>query len=137
MSWLAEATTLAGRFATAWSAAEPLVPVRWPSDAAPRPAAAAPWLRVAVVPGDARAVGLAADGRRLYRHHGLVAIDVFVPPGEGLARALTLADRAAAILRGWQAPGLACGAPRLAHGDDAEGWRRASLSVPFVRDTLF
>ena len=30
-----------------------------------------------------------------------------------------------------------CGAPTLALGGDDEGWARASLAVPFARDTLF
>ena len=78
-----------------------------------------------------------ADGRRLHRHAGLVTIDIFAPPREGRARILGLADKAAAILRGWGQPGLRCGAPRLALADDPEGWSRATLTIPFERDTLF
>ncbi|BBK30584.1 hypothetical protein STHU_12180 [Allostella humosa] len=112
------------------------MPVRWPNDPTPPPDAA-PWLRFAVVPVDARAVGLAVDGQRLYRHAGLVTLDVFAPPGQGRARLLELADRAAAILRGWSAPGLRCAAPRLALGEDDQGWSRATVTVPFARDSLF
>ncbi len=136
MSWRDELLTLSRRFGQQWAMVEPAVPIRWPDDATPPPAAA-PWLRFAVVPVDARAVGLAADGRRLHRHAGLVAIDVFAPPREGRARILGLADTAAAILRDWAAPGLRCGAARLVLADDPEGWSRVTLTVPFDRDTLF
>jgi hypothetical protein len=136
VTWRQELLDLSARFAAQWPLVEPAVPVRWPGDPTPAPAAA-PWLRFAVVPVGARAVGLAADGRRLHRHDGLVTVDVFAPPGCGRARLLELADRAAAILRGWSAPGLRCGAPTLALGGDDEGWARASLAVPFARDTLF
>ncbi|MGE0718839.1 MAG: phage tail terminator-like protein, partial [Alphaproteobacteria bacterium] len=93
MSWHDELIALTGRFATAWATAEPAVPVRWPGDPT-LPPATAPWLRFTIIGGEARAVGLAADGRRLYRHRGAVAIDVLVPPDVGLARAVALADAA-------------------------------------------
>ena len=136
MSWQTELLTLSGRFRTAWQLVAPEVPVRWPNDPAPPPAHA-PFLRFAIVPGASRAIGTAADGLRLYRHDGLATIDLFVPPGEGLARLLTLADRAAAILRGWSEGGLRCGAPRLSLREDPDGWRQAALAVPFQRDALF
>ena len=136
MSWRQELLDLSARFAAEWPSVEPAVAVRWPGDPTPPPAAA-PWLRFAVVPVSARAVGLVQDGRRLHRHDGLVTIDVFAPPGEGRARLLELADRAAAILRGWSEPHLRCGAPALSVDAAAEGWARASLAVPFARDTLF
>lgn len=136
MSWRAELLTLSARFGQQWALAEPTVPIRWPDDPAPAPRAA-PWLRFAVVPVGAGAIGLAADGRRLHRHAGLVTIDIFAPPREGRARILALADAAAAILRDWSSPGLRCASPRLALADDPEGWGRVTLTIPFDRDTLF
>ncbi|BBK44025.1 hypothetical protein STVA_40450 [Allostella vacuolata] len=136
MSWRQELLVLSARFAGEWPLVEPGVPVRWADDPTPPPPAA-PWLRFAVVPVDARAAGFAADGRQLHRHAGLVTVDIFAPPGQGRARLLDLADRAAAVLRGWSAPGLACHAPRLALAEDGEGWARATVTVPFVRDSFF
>ncbi|MGE0723971.1 MAG: phage tail terminator-like protein [Alphaproteobacteria bacterium] len=136
MSWRAELLTLAERFGAAWALARPDVPVRWPN--APGPAVAdARFVRFAIVPGTSRAIGTSADGRRLYRHDGLATIDLFAPPGEGLAPLLGLADAAAAILRGWNEDGLRCGAPRLSLRDDEDGWRQAALAIPFQRDTLY
>lgn len=107
------------------------------------PPSGSPWVRLTQVHGAANQIeiGRVGTGTIRFRAVGLVDIDIFVPLGEGLGQAYTLADTAAAIWRQAQFdPGLLFFAPsvrRIRTGPDHAEHAQLKVSTTFWRDDLY
>ena len=136
MTYAAQHNALRARFNTEWAGA---TPIAWPN-ARFVPTNDAAWVRFAVKDGDVNTASIGGD-TNIHRHLGLLYVMVFTPLSSGDAAALTLADTAAAIFRGWQDPssGVYFRSPPKATliGVDEDTWYHANMIAPFERDSFF
>lgn len=131
---------LRDRFNTEWADA---TPVQWPNVdfKAPEDANGNPqeYVRFVVEDIEAEQASMGDPGNNVYRHSGAVVLMIFTPAGAGDQRALELADRAAAIFRGWQTQntGLRFKAPFVRRVGQEQKWYHINVLVPFQRDAHF
>jgi hypothetical protein len=117
-------------------ARSPTVAVAWPNKPF-SPSQGEAWLRMTVLPAEtfAAAVGSAAANR----HSGLLQIDVFWPPGEGLKAPLELADEIAAhFKRGSSISGAVTVSvnrpPSVLPAAREDSWFIVPVRVPYTAD---
>jgi len=140
MSYEAELKTLVSVFRTGWSTTPYAnVTVAYPSLPFAKPGPHDDWLRFSVLHGEENAVSMGTPGANVYRHIGVVSIDVFVAKGKGIAAALRYADAALGIFRTYNAGGIRCIRTAVRnHGTDLDpGWYAVTASAWFARDSLF
>lgn len=137
-------------FKQAWDAGSPphgrngntAVEVRWPNDdAGKEPDQALPWARVVLQHMAGGQYSLGVPGNRLWEHEGLLAIQIYVPVGRGLATARELAMIAKNAFEGRSSPSGVwfrnCHFQEV--GQDAENpetkaWDQTNVLVQFVYD---
>lgn len=135
MSYAAADAEIRNRLIAIWAGA---TPIAWPNVSFEPPNPASPWIRFAVIDGDARILELGANKiKTAHRMPGLIVIQLFdaLQAGDGPIR--TLADTAAAIFRNWGGATVQCFAATVKTiGDDGKGWYQVNVSIPFTRDEL-
>lgn len=137
MSYEAQHNALRTRFSTEWGAE---TQVEWPNAPVLQPPDTDPWVRFLIHDMEASQVSMGDPGNNVHRHEGAVVIMIFTPAGAGDQRALELADRAAAIFRGWQAPGTGLRflrPPFVRRVGQEQKWYHINVFVPFERDAHF
>lgn len=97
MGFASDSQTIRERFNTEWPLEQPTIPFSF-ADVDYNPPKNITWVRLNVLPGDQRQVGL---GRvRRFRRIGTVLVQIFVPAGSGDGLAKELADSVANIFMG-------------------------------------
>lgn len=137
MSYETQHNALRSRFEAEWGTE---TQVEWPNGPALDPPDTEAWVRFVVQDLDASQVSMGDPGNNVHRHEGAVVIMIFAPAGAGDQRALELADRAAAVFRGWQAPltGLRFLRPPFVRRVGREQkWYHINVFCPFTRDEHF
>lgn len=147
MSYEAQHNALRNRFATEW---DDTTPVEWPNGPPLEPPNAEEptppsteldaWVRFVIEDIEANQASMGDPGNNVHRHEGAVVVMIFTPSGEGDQRALELADQAAAIYRGWLAPGTGLRfrrAPFIRRVGQEQKWYHVNVLIPFERDTHF
>lgn len=144
MSYEAQHNALRTRFSTEWADE---TPVEWPNgptveppdtDQALDPLPA--WVRFVIQDLEAEQASMGDPGNNVHRHEGAVIVMIFTPAGAGDQRALELADRVAAIFRGWQPPltGLRfLRPPFVRRVGQEQKWYHINVIIPFQRDSHF
>lgn len=94
------------------------------------------WVRLNVIDGTAEQVGLGAEAN-LYRHPGVVIVQVFVKEGQGIRVAKQLADQVAAIFRGTTSGGVLYRTPSVERIGPNGGWFQVNVNIPFQWDAQF
>ena len=126
---VAEAQWVRDRLAT-WTA----TPIQWPNapGATPEGSYIRPWVRRSG--GEQASLG---DGP-MDRFDGMVVVEVFTPAMTGTQQSETLCDALEALFRRARTVGLTFFTPyTVAVGDTGDGWYKADVICPFVRDTVF
>lgn len=139
MSFSAELTTISGVFKAGFEATHPTIKIAWPNAPFDKPVPNEPWVRFALLNGDAFQASMGAPGANTYRHVGVIDISIYVPEKWGEAPARSYADEIAAIFRNYNSGGIRCRAPRLRVLGNSidEAWYRITVSIPFERDSKF
>jgi len=97
MGFASDSQTIRERFNTQWPIEQPTVPFSF-ADVDYDPPKDTSWVRLNVLPGDQRQVGMGS--LRRFRRVGVVLVQIFVPAGSGDGLAKELADSVAKIFMG-------------------------------------
>lgn len=102
-----------------------------------KPTPGTAWIRPTIHGVDATQAGLGTgDSGRLFRHTGLLVIELFYPMGKGSGPALALADTLAAAFRE-TVSGIRFYAPVVKKQGASGSWFKVNVECPFQRDSLF
>lgn len=112
-------------------------PIAWENMDFTPPSPPAAYVQFSVLNGDANQATIGAPGSNIFRHVGMVSINVFTPESTGKAESLRLADMAAAIFRGRTDDGLRFKAPKATPLGVQDHYFQVNISVPFARDSFF
>lgn len=134
MGYQSAHSTIRTRFSTQWSIVQPTIPVSYPNVAF-TPPTGAPWVRVSIADATAKQASLGAT-QNFHRHNGIVTIEVFAPVATGDSQALTLADDAADIFRGWQSVGVQFRTPSIRTIGSDGTWYQVTVLTEFWRNSL-
>lgn len=135
MSYESARDAILARFDAQWASA---TPIEWPNRNFTKPSGKDPWVRIIIQDGEAFQASFGNSGANVHRHPGVIQLQVFTKMGIGNARALELADDAAAIFRGASFSGVRCRAASVREiGPDGHGWYQVNVTVPFWRDSTF
>lgn len=133
MSYEAALKAILSYFETEWAEE---TPVCWPNDPFNIPSEAS-WVRITVLNANSRPASLGGT-TKMYRHNGIVAIQIFCEPGQGNAEIESLVDTITAIFRGKSVSGCKFGGfERQDHGHNEHGWVQTNINFPFYRDETF
>lgn len=101
-----------------------------------QPPSAAPWLRLTIRHGEARAASLGGPTRR-YRRFGSAILQIFVPEGTGPTLATQLADEAMLLFEGQRLTGgVVFSGLRVREVGVEDGWFQINVSAAFSFDDL-
>ena len=92
------------------------------------------WVRVTILPADAKQIDLGPGGT--HRYTGVLTFQIFVRPNVGSGRALAIADLLSPIFRAQRISTIMFRTPAVrVVGRDPEGeWFQVNLSVNFFRE---
>ena len=105
-------------------------------DNRPAPEGEEVWVRLTILDGDTEQASIGGP-TSLYRHFGIIAVQVFVKEQTGTAKARQLADTVASIFRGQKFNGILCRSPAVQRVGVIEGWFQINVNVPFQWDGSF
>lgn len=86
--------------------------------------------------GEASQASIGAPGSNVFRHVGLVSINVFTPESTGKPEALRLADTAAEIFRNQVKDAIRFKTPKVTVLGVQDHYYQVNVSVPFTRDSF-
>lgn len=135
MTFAATADTIRARFNTEFPLVRASVPIAW-DNVAYEPTPQTPWVRLTIVEGEGELAGLAGKGANLYRHRGVVIIQIFVPIGDGDGLARAIADDIATIFRGQLVAGVHFRAPSARRVGPDEAWWQLNVRIPYRADLI-
>ncbi len=96
-----------------------------------------PWVRLTINNGEADVAALGGS-TLLYRHTGVITVQIFTEIGIGTEKARDLADKAAAIFRGKRithnGTTVKCYAATARPAGSTGGWYQINVTIPFIRD---
>lgn len=100
------------------------------------------WARITIRNGDAMQLERGGPGDpSVFRHSGVVIINLFAPLGKGSSAVRQLADAACAVFRKWRTgtvPDILFAAPYpIAEPIQDDVWFRLTVNCPFRRDEAF
>jgi len=131
MGHAADSQTIRNRFNTMWPVEQPSVPLSF-ADVDYNPVKGQAWVRLSVVPGEQRQVGL---GRiRRFRRIGIVSVQIFTPAGSGDGLAKELADSVATIFMGRTVNGVIFRGTGLDRVGVDGAWAVWLASTPYQAD---
>lgn len=130
------------RFSAAFAALQPSVRIDYPdAPLNPKPQPTDTWVRLSVLSDPSDIVGRTGGAQSLYRHPGMIQIQVFAPLSSTLQAHKAVSDDAMSVFRAWEdsATRIVCRAPYVSEAmtPPGEAWRMVSIAVPFRRDELF
>lgn len=117
------------RFHAQWNSSDAKIVHENTSDTVPN---GKPWVRLTVLPGQAPTNTLGPVP--FYRHSGLIAIQIFTPPGDGTGRAYRLAEQAANIFRGVFFSGVQCRGAHATYVGLISDWFQLNVDIEFYYD---
>jgi len=130
LTFEAERQALEERFSTNWSETD----VKWPNVKFSSKGRDE-WVAFNYVPDLAREKSLGTDPV-LNRYYGDIAIQIFVTPNSGAARALQLASLVSDIWRNVTFGEFTVQTPRLAIVGVNDGWYQVDVISPYYRDSF-
>lgn len=133
MTWAGELGTLESYFNTNWST----TPIQFENVKFDVPANQAEYVRFRVLPGNSQLAGYrGGTGQGLWRHFGIVQIDIYVPIGAGTKRGLELADMVSALFRGKRISDVLIRDLSIAKPQSEQGYFRVVLTCGYQRDSI-
>lgn len=105
------------------------VPFTQPADIA--------WARLTVRHGEAFQASAGDPGNNVFRHPGVVMIQLFAPTSKGTKELRTLGELAGKVFRAKRVDNILFRTPSFALLDSDGPWARAMVKVPFYRDELY
>ncbi|RLI53406.1 MAG: hypothetical protein DRP09_15780 [Candidatus Thorarchaeota archaeon] len=131
MTFEAENTAIESRFSANFTA----TPIKWDNVAFAQPTDS-PWVEINIIDGNAFPASL-NGGSVLYRHTGIISVNIYVPVGTASKVARQYADQIAAIYRGQQFSSINCYEASIHRLGERDGWFVFNVTVPFYRDEAF
>ena len=130
-----EKTFLASMLKDAWTdtlIAWPGIPFKTPdSDSVS-------WLEFNIVSGEPSQISVGAPGKNIFRHPGIVSINVLTPAKLGEEESLRLADLVAEIFRAKSTDAsIRFNPPTINRLGVMQNYTQRNVSIPFNRDSLF
>jgi hypothetical protein len=121
-----------------WSNVEN-IPIAWPNREF-APPGKAPWVRVTIIEGSGEQVTIGGTNN-LYRHSGILFLQVFVPVNSGDYKARSIADELADVFRSDSFDGAAAEVvrfrtPRIRPIGAEGAYYQVNCEVPFLRDMI-
>ena len=98
------------------------------------PAELSEWARLTISPGGANIASMGSDPN-LYRHTGVVSVQIFVTPNSGATRALQVADTIADIFRSAKIDNIQMHAPDVERVGVVDGWYQINVECNYYRDS--
>ena len=92
------------------------------------------WARLTISPGGAKIASIGSDDN-LYRHTGVVTVQIFVTPNSGATRALHVADIVSDILRSAKIDNIQMFAPSVERIGVIDGWYQINVECNYYRDS--
>jgi hypothetical protein len=92
------------------------------------------WARISVIGGEAFQASLGGGAAVLWRHPGLVAVQIFTPADGGANTALAIADDVATALRGVTTSGVVLKAASIQPVGRDGAFYQVNVTVPFRFD---
>ena len=135
MSYEAQHNAIRTRLDTEWA---DRTPVSYPNVPFEPPKSDSPWIRLTILDSPSFQASMGAE-QNIYRHPGIITVNIFTPLNRGDKQALVLADAVSAIFRSWRDPvtRIRFKDPDLARIGPDDKWYHVAVSVPFERDTAF
>lgn len=132
----AEAAWIRSRINTLWViGANPRTPIAWDNVSFAKKNPQAAWIRVSIRHSGAGQAEISTNP--MYRHDGVVVVEVFTPGMKGDSESNTLCDHVGAMFRGVTGPGIRFRPPYPIRVGDTDGWFKQDVICPFTRDTIF
>ena len=131
MGWAADSQVIRDRFNTQWPIEQSTVPFSF-ADVDYKPTPDQPWVRLNVLTGNQRQVGLGK--KRRFRRIGIVLVQIFVPAGSGDGLAKELADSVADIFMGRTVSGIIFRASDLDRIGVDGSWALWRSTTPYQAD---
>ncbi len=94
----------------------------------------AAWVRLAVIEGESRQVSMGQC--RTFRRVGVVAVQIFVPVGDGTGLAKSLADSVRDTFEGLTIDGVIFRATSLNPAGTQGAWVQFNANTPFQADEI-
>lgn len=130
MTYEAERTAIEARFQANWTT----TPIKWENvPFEPGTASAFVEIRIATAASFQASLGSPA----LYRHNGVISINLRVRQNVGTTTAKGYIDSLCAIFRGQTFSSVTCRAPIVSVIGDLNGWYTYNISIPYYRDQAF
>lgn len=134
MNYAEAADVLRSRFFLEFVILRPEIPIAWPNFRFIPPAQGA-WVRFSLQPGEGKQVDIGAPEKR-HRYTGIVAVQVFVPAGEGTQILNGLVNDIINIFRGFESSDLTCLTPSAENRGISGNAYQTNIIVPFWRDEI-
>jgi len=131
MSYEAERASIEGRLKTAWTT----TPIKFDNVAYTPASTTTAFIELAIVNGESKQISLGSPA--LYRHPGVISINVRTRLQIGSSTAKKHADTIGGIFRGQEFGGITCRAPRVSRVGEVDGWFVYNVSIPFFRNEVF
>jgi hypothetical protein len=129
-----DAQTIRQRFETEFGALSPAIEYTFGDVDGFTPPEDAAWVRLHVLSGDQRQVGMGKYRR--FRRIGLVEVQIFVPAGSGDGLAREIADSVADIFEGRTVSGVIFRGTGLNRVGVTGAWVQWNCSTPYQADSL-
>jgi len=131
----AAANTIRSQFNSQFGALSPTYDIAW-ENVTFTPPDREPWVRFTIREGEASLPAF-GGGSNVYRHPGVVIVQVFAPDGTGDGTARQIADSIAAIYRGKRLSGVRFfDAPYINVVGTDGAWFQINVYAPFEYDLL-
>lgn len=130
MSYSSERAAIEGRLSANWNT----TPICW-DNIDYIPTTGVSFVRCTILTGGADQASLGSNP--LFRHYGIIALELFVPVGEGTAIAKGHLDSLCAIYRRQEFGGIRCLTPNAIRIGESGGWLKHIVNIPFQRDETF
>lgn len=93
------------------------------------------WIRLRLLDGDVIRINIGEPG--LFRHTGLISIELFGPTGEGSKTLRGYADTLASLFRDTNFNGITTREASITNVGESGGWYQINLTVPYYVDAVY
>lgn len=131
MGFTSDSQTIRERFNTQWPIEQPTIPFSF-ADVDYNPVKDEPWVRLNILTGNQRQVGMGSIRR--FRRTGVVLVQIFVPAGSGDGLAKELADSVANLFMGRTINGVIFRGTRLDRVGVDGAWAVWRSETPYQAD---
>jgi hypothetical protein len=113
-----------------------LPPTEYPNETFNKPSPATIWARFNILEGDEQQIDIGAPSK-IFRHSGILTVQVFAPLNNGAVSAIKVADAIADTFRNWCGVTVTCrNASVRSIGNDGFGWYQINITIPFHSDSI-